>query len=38
MVLMNWLPGILPYYSEKLKQHLYSISNEALRPYFPEQK
>ena len=26
------------YYSEKLKQHLYSISNETLRPYFPEQK
>ena len=28
----------IAYYSEKLKQHLYSISNEALRPYFPEQK
>lgn len=28
----------VPYYSEKLKQHRYSISNEALRPYFPEHK
>ncbi len=28
----------IAYYSEKLKQHLYSISNEALRPYFPENK
>jgi len=28
----------IPYYSEKLKQHRYSISNEALRPYFPENK
>lgn len=26
------------YYSEKLKQHEYAISNEALRPYFPEHK
>lgn len=25
------------YYSEKQKQHLYSISDEQLRPYFPEQ-
>ncbi|NCB56614.1 MAG: oligopeptidase A [Gammaproteobacteria bacterium] len=28
----------IAYYSEKLKQHLYSISNEMLRPYFPEHK
>jgi oligopeptidase A len=26
------------YYSEKLKQAKYSISDEALRPYFPENK
>ncbi|MFM2486193.1 oligopeptidase A [Celerinatantimonas yamalensis] len=26
------------YYSEKLKQHKYSISDEQLRPYFPEDK
>ncbi|MFM2481814.1 oligopeptidase A [Celerinatantimonas sp. YJH-8] len=25
------------YYSEKLKQHKYAISDEQLRPYFPEQ-
>lgn len=28
----------IPYYSEKLKQHLYNISDEELRPYFPEDK
>ncbi|MFD2165701.1 oligopeptidase A [Thalassotalea euphylliae] len=28
----------LPYYSEKLKQARYAISDEELRPYFPEQK
>ncbi|GAA4504251.1 oligopeptidase A [Pseudaeromonas paramecii] len=28
----------LAYYAEKLKQHKYAISNEALRPYFPESK
>ena len=28
----------LPYYSEKLKQSRYAISDEALRPYFPEHK
>lgn len=28
----------LPYYSEKLKQHRYAISDEQLRPYFPESK
>ncbi|RUO24044.1 oligopeptidase A [Aliidiomarina minuta] len=26
------------YYSEKLKQQTYSISDEVLRPYFPEQQ
>ena len=28
----------LPYYSEKLKQKKYTISDEMLRPYFPEDK
>ncbi|RKF13178.1 oligopeptidase A [Alginatibacterium sediminis] len=28
----------LAYYSEKLKQHKYAISDEELRPYFPEEK
>lgn len=28
----------IAYYSEKLKHHLYSISDEELRPYFPEDK
>lgn len=28
----------IAYYSEKLKQSQYAISDEALRPYFPEQK
>ncbi len=28
----------LPYYGEKLKQHTYAISDEELRPYFPEDK
>lgn len=28
----------LPYYSEKLKQSRYAISEEELRPYFPEEK
>lgn len=28
----------LAYYSEKLKEKTYSISDEALRPYFPEQQ
>jgi len=28
----------LPYYAEKLKQERYAISDEALRPYFPEDK
>jgi len=31
-------PWDLAYYSEKLRQHKYSISQEALRPYFPEDK
>ena len=28
----------LPYYGEKLKQSRYAISDEELRPYFPENK
>ena len=28
----------LGYYAEKQKQHLFSINDEALRPYFPEQR
>ncbi|WP_137168169.1 oligopeptidase A [Salinimonas lutimaris] len=28
----------IPYYSEKLKQEKYTISDEMLRPYFPEEK
>ncbi|EKF9810313.1 oligopeptidase A [Vibrio cholerae] len=28
----------ITYYSEKQKQHLFEISDEELRPYFPEQK
>ncbi|MCW8996817.1 MAG: oligopeptidase A [Psychromonas sp.] len=28
----------LSYYSERLKQHLYAISDEMLRPYFPENR
>jgi oligopeptidase A len=28
----------LAYYSEKLKEQKYAISDEALRPYFPEEK
>lgn len=28
----------LAYYSEKLRQHRYAISNEELRPYFPAEK
>ncbi len=28
----------LSYFSEKLKQSTYSISDEALRPYFPQQR
>lgn len=28
----------ITYYSEKQKQHLYSISDEQLRPYFPESR
>ncbi|MEH6531425.1 MAG: oligopeptidase A [Photobacterium frigidiphilum] len=31
-------PWDLSFYSEKLKQHRYSISDEQLRPYFPEKK
>ena len=28
----------LPYYSEKLRQHRYSISQEELKPWFPETR
>ncbi len=31
-------PWDIAYYGEKQKQHLYSISDEQLRPYFPENK
>lgn len=31
-------PWDLPYYGEKLKQSRYAISDEELRPYFPEEK
>jgi len=31
-------PWDFAFYSEKLKQHRYSISDEQLRPYFPEHK
>ncbi|KLV07353.1 oligopeptidase A [Photobacterium aquae] len=31
-------PWDFAFYAEKLKQHRYSISDEELRPYFPEQK
>ena len=31
-------PWDIAYYSEQQKQHLYSISDEQLRPYFPENK
>ncbi|MGF1680833.1 oligopeptidase A [Photobacterium minamisatsumaniensis] len=31
-------PWDFGFYAEKLKQHRYSISDEQLRPYFPEQK
>ena len=31
-------PWDLTYYGEKQKQHLYAISDEQLRPYFPEER
>lgn len=31
-------PWDLTYYGEKQKQHLYTISDEQLRPYFPAQR
>ncbi|MEC5343293.1 oligopeptidase A [Brenneria populi] len=31
-------PWDITYYSEQQKQHLYAISDEQLRPYFPEQR
>ncbi|QWA11404.1 oligopeptidase A [Sodalis ligni] len=34
----NLQPWDITYYGEKQKQHLYAISDEQLRPYFPEQR
>ena len=31
-------PWDIAYYSEKLRQHLYAISQEELKPYFPETR
>ncbi|EXU77240.1 oligopeptidase A [Erwinia papayae] len=31
-------PWDLTYYGEKQKQHLYTINDEQLRPYFPEER
>jgi oligopeptidase A len=31
-------PWDIPYYSEKLRKHLYDLSEEQLRPYFPLNK
>ncbi|KAB8313428.1 oligopeptidase A [Erwinia endophytica] len=31
-------PWDMTYYGEKQKQHLYAISDEQLRPYFPEER
>ncbi|MCW9717147.1 oligopeptidase A [Avibacterium sp. 21-599] len=31
-------PWDIAFYSEKQKQHLYAINDEALRPYFPEDR
>ncbi|SEQ89270.1 oligopeptidase A [Rosenbergiella nectarea] len=31
-------PWDITWYAEKQKQHLYTISDEQLRPYFPEQR
>ncbi len=31
-------PWDISYYAEKQKQHLYAISDEQLRPYFPEDR
>lgn len=31
-------PWDIAYFSEKQKQHLYTIDDEQLRPYFPEEK
>ncbi len=38
LALMNCSRGTLPTTAKKQKQHLYSISDEQLRPYFPENK
>ncbi len=32
------MPWDISYYSEKLRQHEYALSQEELRPYFPETK
>ncbi|MFR0655694.1 oligopeptidase A [Pantoea sp. SIMBA_079] len=34
----NMQPWDITYFSEKQKQHLYAISDEQLRPYFPEAR
>ncbi len=31
-------PWDMPYYSEKLREHTYAISQEELKPYFPETR
>lgn len=32
------MPWDVPYYSEKLRQHLFAFSSEDLRPYFPLER
>jgi len=34
----NIQPWDIPYYSEKLRQHTFDISQEELKPYFPETR
>jgi len=34
----NWKPGMSPILQKKLRQPRYSISQEELKPYFPENK
>ena len=34
----NLQPWDIPYYSEKLRQHTFDISQEELKPYFPETR
>ena len=31
-------PWDMAYFADKQKQHLFSVSDEQLRPYFPEEK